>query len=215
MNRNQLSFALNIVLVIAVAVLYYLHFSSSKTCAGVDPVAGDSTALAKPHVLMPKEIKASKIVYVNTDVINEKFEYIRDLSNVARTKQESFENVYKRKAKDLQDRYQDFQQKGSQGLLSENQTRQAQEELAKGKAELDQMEATHQQMMEEMQIDNEKALKMLTDYIKDYNKSSQYNYILSYSSSPMSAVLGVNDSLDITNEIIEGLNLQYRAKKGK
>jgi outer membrane protein len=123
--------------------------------------------------------------------------------------------VYKRKAKDLQDRYQDFQQKGSQGLLSENQTRQAQEELAKGKAELDQMEATHQQMMEEMQIDNEKALKMLTDYIKDYNKSSQYNYILSYSSSPMSAVLGVNDSLDITNEIIEGLNLQYRAKKGK
>jgi outer membrane protein len=215
MNKNNLSVGLNIILVIAVAVLYYLHFSSSTTCPDKTIAVSDSAAASKPMVLLPKEIKASKIVFVNTDVINEKFEYVKELTTVAKANQQAFENAYKKKATALQNRYQEIQQKASQGLLSDNQTRDAQEELAKGKQELDQLEGKQQQMMEQIQGDNEKVLNMVMDYIKEYNKTSRYNYILAYSRSAMSPVMDANDSLDITNEIVEGLNAQYKAKKGK
>jgi outer membrane protein len=214
MNKNNLSVALNIILVIAVAILYYLHFSCNATCAAQGAAAADSTAVSRPTVLLPKEIKASKIVFVNTDVINEKFDYVKELTAVAKANQQAFENAYKKKATALQNRYQEIQQKASQGLLSDNQTRDAQEELAKGKQELDQLEGKQQQMMEQIQNDNEKVLNTVMDYIKEYNKSSRYNYILAYSRSAMSPIMDANDSLDITNEIVEGLNAQYKAKKG-
>lgn len=215
MNKNNLSVALNIVLVIAVAILYYLHFSSATTTTNTTAAVSDSTTAAKPVVLLPKEIKASKIVFVNTDVINEKFEYVKELTASAKANQQAFENAYKKKATALQNRYQEIQQKASQGLLSDNQTRDAQEELAKGKQELDQLEGKQQQMMEQIQSDNEKVLNMVMDYIQEYNKNSQYNYILAYSRSAMSPVMAANDSLDITSEIVDGLNAQYKSKKGK
>jgi outer membrane protein len=217
MNKNNLSFALNIVLVIAVAILYYLHFSCSTTCPGEGTTThSDSSVVSnKPIVLLPKEIKTSKIVFVNTDVINEKYEYVKDLSDVLKANQQTFDNAYKKKATALQNRYQEIQQKANQGLLSDNQTRDAQEELAKGKQELDQLEAQQQKLMEQMQRDNEKVLNTVMDYIKEYNKSSHYNYILTYNHSAMSPLMDANDSLDITAEIIEGLNAQYKSKKGK
>ena len=55
----------------------------------------------------------------------------------------------------------------------------------------------------------------LKDYIKEYNKSGNYNYVLAYSEGPLSPVLLANESLDITKDILEGINAQYRAKKKK
>jgi outer membrane protein len=213
MNKN-VSIVLNIVLLIAVAVLYYLHFSSQHKEMIADTSVTDS-AFSKPSVLLPKEIKASKIVYVNTDVLNEKYQYVKDLSDVAKANLQSLEAQYKKKATDFQNRYGEFQQKANQGLLSENQTKDAQEELGKRKEELDRMEGQQQQLMDQMQRDNEKVLKSIMDYIKDYNKSSQYNYVLAYSDKIIGSVLLANDSLDITEEIVNGLNAQYKARKIK
>ncbi|HET8963832.1 MAG TPA: OmpH family outer membrane protein [Chitinophagales bacterium] len=211
MNKTG-SLILNVVLLIAVALLYYLHFSSQHPVTMAAAAGSDST-VSKPVVLLPKEIKASKIVYVNTDVLNEEYQYVKDLSDVAKANLQSLEAQYKKKATDFQNRYNEFQQKANQGLLSENQTRDAQEELGKRKEELDRMEGQQQQLMDQMQKDNEKVLKSIMDYIKDYNKSSQYNYVLAYSDKIIGSVLLANDSLDITEEIVNGLNEQYKTKK--
>jgi outer membrane protein len=213
MNKNT-SLVLNVILLIAVGVLYYLHFSSGKTSSGPDAVS-DSASAVKPVVLLPKEIKASKIAYVNTDVLNEKYQYVKDISDVAKSNLEALEMSYKKKATDLQSRYEEFQQKASQGLLSENQTREAQQELEKRKEELDMMENKQQQLMNQLQVENEKVQKAIMAYIREYNKSSQYNYVLAYSDKMIGSVLLANDSLDITNDIVEGLNAQYKITKGK
>jgi len=213
MNKNA-SLVLNVILLIAVAVLYFLHFSSGKSVA-VETAAVDSTAAVRPPVLLPKEIKASKIAYVNTDVLNEKYQYVKDISDVAKSNLQTLEANYKRKATDMQNRYAEFQQKASQGLMSENQTKEAQEEIGKRREELEMMEAKQQQLMDQLQVENEKVQKNIMEYIKEYNKSSQYNYVLAFSDKIIGSVLLANDSLDITDEIVEGLNAQYRAKKGK
>jgi len=75
MNKN-ISLVLNVVLAIAVAILYYLHFASTPASNDVATHI-DTTAAAKPIVLTPKEIKESKIVYVNLDVLNEQYCFVQ------------------------------------------------------------------------------------------------------------------------------------------
>ena len=206
---------LNVILIAAVAFLYYLHFSSPNRTVDLTTKTTDSLQLAKPMVQMPKEIKASKIVYLNSDILNEKYDYVKDLTSAAQVKQGKLESAYQAKGQKLQKDYAEFQQKASQGLLSENQSNAAQEDLTKRKEELDQMEAQLQTLVEEIQKSNEEVRKTVVEYVKEYNETSKYNYILTYTSGPGGIVLLANDSLDITNEIVDGLNAQYKAKKKK
>jgi outer membrane protein len=211
--NNKFSTIITGGLIIAVAVLYYLHFSNCNKSCKVSS-GNDSTISAAAIVMSPKEIKASKIVYVNSDILNEKYEYVKELSTSAQAKQQRLELAYQRKGQKLQQDYAEFQQKASQGLLSENQGNVAQEDFKKRKAELDEMEAQLQTLVEEIQKGNGEVRKTVVDYVKEYNKKSQYNYVLTYTNGPGGVILLANDSLDITNEILDGLNAQYRAKKG-
>ena len=211
---KKISTIINVVLIIAVAILYYLHFSTcNKTCGSAKE--GDSTMTSKPIVMSPKEIKASKIVYVNSDVLNKEYDFVKDLTSAAQSKQQRLESAYQIKAQKFQQDYTELQQKASQGLLSENQGVAAQEDLKKRKEELDKMEAQLQTLVEEIQKSNEEVRKTVVDYVKEYNKNGQYNYILTHTDGPGGVLIYANDSLDITREILQGLNEQYKAKKGK
>ncbi|MCW3085155.1 MAG: hypothetical protein JWP12_2521 [Bacteroidetes bacterium] len=212
MNKN-FSVILNVILFIAVAVLYYLHFSCSGNCKTAEKTTLDSAAAAKPIVMSPKEIKASKSVYVNLDILNEKYEFIKDLSASAQAEQRALETKYQAKGQKLQEDYAEFQQKVQQQLLSENQVNTEQEAFAKRKEELDNLELQSQALAEKIQQRNDEANTNLREYIKEYNKKSGYNYVFAYSGSAASQILLVDDSLDITTEILEGLNNQYKAKK--
>jgi len=211
MNKN-FSYIMNIVLAIAVAVLYYFHFTQGSCSA--DTTGGtDSTAVSNSMVMSPKEIKEAKTVYVNLDVLNEKYQFILDLSASAQSEQRTLEAQYQSKGQKLQEDYATFQQKAQQGLLSENQINTENEGFARRKEELDQLEMKSQALMEKIQQRNDEANENLRNYIKEYNKKTSYNYVLAFSKSPASQILLVNDSLDITNEILEGLNSQYSASK--
>jgi len=212
--NSKFSSYLNVVLVIAVAVLYYLHFSNCGTSCS-SSAANDSAALQKPAVLMPKEIKASKIVYVNVDVLNEKYDMLKDLSTEMLGQQQRLESQYQAKAQKLQQDYAELQQKASQGLLSENQSATEQKNIMKRKEELDKMEYQLQALVEKTQKKNEEIRKTIIDYLTEYNKNSKYDYILTYTEGPGATILLTNDSLNITNEVLEGLNAQYKSKKGK
>lgn len=212
MSKNS-SLILNIVLVIAVAILYFLHFTQSPAAPAI--TAADSLANEKPFVAPPKDIKGSKIVYINSDVLNEKYEFVKDLTASAQARQQKLESAYQSKGQKLQQDVAEFQQKVQQGLLSENQATAAQDDLVKRKAELDGMESQLQALMDEIQKSNDEVRQNVVDYIKEYNKKGEYNYIMTYTDSPGGVILLANDSLDITKEILDGLNAQYEAKKAK
>jgi len=217
MSKN-LSVFLNVVLLISVGVLYYLHFSSAPKTAEVseNTTEKDSskTEIIKKIVQSPKDIKNSKIVFINTDVLNEEYQMVIDLTASLKYQKQALDTKYEKKAKEFEDKYVEFQQKAQQGLLSENQRIAAQNELMKQKDELDGMEVQLQNLVDKMQVDNDKVFKTVIDYIKEYNEKSNYNYILAYTSNALSPVLLATDSLDITSEIVQGLNDQYKANKG-
>jgi outer membrane protein len=199
--------------VIAVAILYFLHFSNPSSAELA--VATDSTAVEKPIVKAPTDIKASKIVFVNLDVLSEGYEFLKDVSASAQAEQNSLQTQYQSKGEKLQADYMAFEQKAQGGLLSDNQIQAEQEKFAKRKDELDQLQMKSEALGEKIQARTEEARKNLTDYIAEYNKSGNYQYVLTYSEGPLSPVLLADPSLDITTDILDGINSQYRAKKKK
>ena len=66
-----------------------------------------------------------------------------------------------------------------------------------------------------IQVDQKKMIDAVYAFVRDYNaKHQQFNVILkkSFSESP---VLYMDSTMDITREIIDGLNEEYRNVKGK
>ena len=66
-----------------------------------------------------------------------------------------------------------------------------------------------------IQVDQKKMIDAVYAFVRDYNANNQqFNVILkkSFSESP---VLYIDNSMDITREIIDGLNEEYRNVKGE
>ena len=58
---------------------------------------------------------------------------------------------------------------------------------------------------------NESLYSKLSSYLKEYNKGKNYTFILGYQKG--GGILFANDSLDITAQVLSGLNKQYEAEK--
>ena len=90
------------------------------------------------------------------------------------------------------------------------------EELTRRQQEFPMLQQKMMAQLQERQLeDNKKLLNAVYAFIKDYNsKNQKYNIILSRSYIS-SSILYADEGLDITNEIIKGLNQEYKDIKGK
>ncbi|MBN8702964.1 MAG: OmpH family outer membrane protein [Bacteroidetes bacterium] len=212
---KNVSTILNVVLLVAVAFLYYLHFSGKKSGISntTNTSTSDSTVNSTLTPLLPKEIKPNKIVFVNTDTLISKLKWVKDLEKEAEAKQGWLEKNYKDKAQKYQDDYLMYQEKIQKGLLSVDQAKAADEDMKRRGEELANMEAQLQELQYDIQKKNMALKKDVTAYLNEYNKNAGYNYVLSYSG--IGELLFANDSLDITNEVVAGLNEQYNQKNKK
>ena len=62
-------------------------------------------------------------------------------------------------------------------------------------------------LQEEQVKFNEKLFDKVSDYLKEHTKGKNYKIVMNYTKG--TGILYANDSLDITNEVLEGLNAQY------
>ncbi|HEV7231874.1 MAG TPA: OmpH family outer membrane protein [Bacteroidia bacterium] len=210
---KNLSLALNFVLLLAVAILYYLHFTSNTV------VSAKSAATVKKDTLVtlpvkPTEIKASDIVYVNIDTLDAQYQYILDNSKQIHARQSALEGEYARMTQTFQKEYDDFNKSAQAGALSG-------EALEKVKVQLEAeqnaiAEKQNQIRGLEMEVQRKQGdmLKKLADFLARYNSTAHYRYILPYSGNLTSVLFARND-MDITNDVIQGLNAEYKLSKQK
>lgn len=205
---QKLSLTLNALLIAAVAYLYFLHYSSDKTT--VVSVASDST-----HVeIKPKEIKPSSIVFINADTLTANYNVFKELKSQIEARHSALETQYNTKAQKFQKDYMDYQQRASQGQITVDQAKATEEALVKRKAELDEMEAQLGKVYDDMQQKNVEIQKKVMDYLREYNKNGAYSYIMTYTANGGN-ILYAKDSLEITKEIVDGLNAKYKEEKLK
>ena len=194
---KNFTLGLNIVLVLAVAVLFYLHFTSSKP---ITSSANTSKAFTSGSF---------RIAYFESDSIQSQFEYFNEVKSELDAKAQVNSKLLGDLKNTFASKYQELQ-KAAPSL--------SQAELANKQQELMQMEKAFQgkekMMGDEMQDEQFKKLqdvkKKIEDYLKEYNKDKGYAFI--FSSSP--DLMYLKDSVyDITPDVIKGLNSLYKKKK--
>ena len=211
---KNISLALNIALLLAVGFLYYKDFSGSKNETAVSAVNKDSTAAIAPPVVLSDLPKNMSFVFVNADSIYAKYDYAKKTKAILESKVAAYQRSYQAKTEAFQKEYQDYMQKAQAGAYTKEQGQVIEEGLQNKRDEIMAMEQNQDKVAGEMDNSNADVQKSVYDFLARFNKEHGYNCVLAYTKSG-GGVLGVNDSLDVTPQVLAGLNAEYKAKKGK
>lgn len=187
---------LNVVLLIAVGVLYVLHFSKS-----------DNLAEGSETIVQAGAGSNLQIAYVNSDSLLSKYDYFKDKAEELEAKRVKLEAEFNNRAQGLQSEFQNLQQTAQNMTMA--QAKAAEENLMKKRENLMQYQQSLQQQLvtEETKVNNELYDKV-SNYLNEYGKKNNFQLVLTYTKG--SGVLYANDSLNITNQVITGLNEAYK-----
>lgn len=201
---NKITNILVWVLLAAVIVLFVLFFSS-KGNSKVNPDATPAIVSAEGGL---------KIAYINTDTLMAKYQYALDLNQEIKAFQESKMKSAEQQMAKFQKDYEAYLKEGANMTLTQQKAKE--KELQDRAAKMQTLEQeVAMQIQEKTLSESEKMTNAIYAFIREYNLANQkFDLILakSFSSSP---ILYGNEGLDITNEIIEGLNKEYEAVKSK
>ena len=155
-----------------------------------------------------------KIAYVEIDSLLNNYNLCKDLNETMIKKQENVEVTLKEKMKDLDNEVRDFERKYQNNVFTPERAQQEQNRLIKKRQDL---EALQQRLMGELQQENDKNGIRLQDsiraYLKDYNKEKKYSFI--FSNQGFNNLLHADPALNITQEVLEGLNKRYVPAKAE
>ncbi len=190
---KNLSLVLNVVLLIAVVVLYVLHFSRGSDTEEV--TSGGAINLENPS-----------IAYINSDSLLSNYAYFSDLETQFNEKRNKLDAEYRNRAEGLQREIANFQQ--TAGGMTISQAKAVEEDLRRKQQNLMmyQEQLTQQLVQEESKMNSELYTKV-SDFLKDYGQNKNLQIVLTYTKG--SGVLYANDSLNITDDVLAGLNEAY------
>ncbi|MBP5548606.1 MAG: OmpH family outer membrane protein [Bacteroidales bacterium] len=199
---------LNGILLVGLILIYIFHFTGigakGKSLTNAD---------AKPPIATTDG--GLKIAYINTDTLMAKYQYALDLQKEIEKYRTAKENSYKQQMAQFQKDYETYVKGGGENMtLSQQQAKE--KELQERANRLQGLEAEYtQQIAEKTLTESEKMTKAVYNFIREYNAANQqFDLILSrsFSSSP---ILYGNEGMDITDEIVKGLNEEYKNVKAE
>lgn len=158
---------------------------------------------------------SGSIVYVQLDTLVNQYDMFNDLKSELESKVQNIQNDLQSKGKDFQTDASDFQNKINKGLLTRAQAEEQNQVLTNRQADLQNLS---QQKQYEIQDEQNKLLSDVVDaikaYLKKYNETKKYSLILTTSNSTNTVIAG-DTTLDITYDVLEGLNNEYVKNKNK
>lgn len=160
---------------------------------------------------------AGAIVYFNLDRVLEEYDMANDLRSVVETKVSGIQQELTRRSNKLEKDVKAFQDKIDKGLLTrsvaEVQGQKLQEQQANFQNYYNQKQ---QEMAEEQQVMLNQIADAIKTWLEEYNAEKQYAMIISTQGSVLPAPVAVaSEDLDITDDILEGLNAAYVKTKAK
>ncbi len=162
----------------------------------------------------PIEIAEGSIVYFQLDRILKEYDMANDLSSVVESKMQSIQEQMATRQKKLQKDYDAFNEKIQKGLMTQSTAQAQAEKLEKQKSELEQWANTKQnEMMEEQQVTMNQIMDAVQTFVTAYNEEKGYAMI--FANQAIAPIMTANSGLDITDEIIAGLNEEYVKNKNK
>ena len=195
-KMKNLSLALNAVLIVAVGILYYLHFKGNSA----------TTDFAGP---MP--VSSQGIVFVNSDSLLQEYDFYKDQKSKFETEQEKIKSELKSESDKLQKDAAVYQQQAIG--MTDTERQQKESELGMRQQRLMDKKDQLLSRLDAIQSgSSEELYTRLNDYLKTYNKDKNLQFVLGYQKG--GGILFANDSLNVTHQVIQGLNKAYAVEKG-
>ena len=161
-----------------------------------------------------KAIASGSIVYFDLDKVLDEYDMANDLRSEVETKVAAIQKDVNRRQKNLEDGINDFQNKINKGLMTSAAAADTQKKLQQQEANFQQYAQQKQaEIMEEQQVMMNQIADAIKTFVEQYNEDKKFALILSNQASV--PVIAGDPSLNITEEIIAGLNAQYVKTKNE
>ena len=202
-----------IVTLLAVLAFIQMFFIQCSTDNSEAAPAATETAVAteftNPAVAPACQIK---IAYVDYDSLLLNFNLAQEMQKELIRKEMSINNAIEKDRKSLQEEAATFEQKVQNNVFATQERAQAEyEKIMKKEQELVQRGQAMIAEFEETRIlKSNEVTQCIMEYIQEYNSDKKYDFILTKMGGNM---LYANEALDITKEVVEGLNAKYSTKK--
>ena len=157
------------------------------------------------------------IVFFNLDQVINEYDMANDLFSVLQSKLESIDQEVNRRGNKLQSDVNSFQEKVNKGLLTSSVAEAQYAKLQQQDQEFQQYAAQKQQeIYEEQSVMQNQIADAIKNFIDAYNAEKQYAMIIATQGAilPVPVVAG-DPELDITQDLIAGLNAEYIKNKDK
>ena len=185
---------------VAIGVLYYLHFTSCKSCSSRSP-RQSGAALSGSGV---------SIAYVNIDTLEEKYEFFKQKKAELEKRQKSIESILQKDAENLQREVYDLQQRAQ--FMTQSEGEAAQEKLMRKQYDLEAKQSQFgESLMSEKSKFNEELNQKLDSFLTEYNSDRKFTYVVTYAKGGF--ILYKDEAYDITSDVIEGMNAKFNEKK--
>ena len=201
-KTNKILIICNAVLLLGLIGIYVLHFTGGNNKSKVNTEA--TAPLQKEGGLT--------VAYVNTDTLLAKYQYAIDMEQELMAYKDQMERSGRQQMEQFQKDYENYLKTGSTMTLTQQQ---AKEEELKKRAE--KMQTLEQELtakiMERQMSENTKLLNAIFAFIREYNAANQQFDVILRQTFNDSPTLYLNPGMDITQEIVDGLNEEYKNLK--
>lgn len=182
-------------------------------CMGLMGLAscGNKEKQATETTTETEEVKELKIAYVEIDTLMAQYQFCKDYTELANIEGENIQRTLTGKQRTLEQHAAAMQKKyESNGFTSQEELTRAQQSLQTEQQALQELsERLQASFMEEQAKYNEEMRDSIQNFLKLYNKTKKYDFIMSKAGDNM---LLANPKYDITNEVVKGLNKRYKTK---
>jgi outer membrane protein len=192
---------LNIILTIAVGYLLYAQFNAKKPAK----IVTESTVKNTPAN------SDFRFGYFEMDSIEANFSMVKDVKTELSKKEETINTELDRMDKNYRDKVNDYQQKAKAQTMTQAQSEMATQDLMSTQEQMKNRKQALDQDYSDFMMRRMKDVKSkIEDFLKEYNKTKNYSYIVSYEQG---LFYYKDTAYNITADVIKGLNEMYKSKK--
>ena len=193
---KNISLVLSGLALAGVLALFVMQLKSTKKV--------ETAVVANPKVLEANG--GCKLAYVNIDSLELHYELLKSKREEFKRRQSQMESELQRSAQQMQSDIEQVQKKAQANSLTQSEYETAQKRIGQMQQSLEnRKQSMTEQLMKEQEDFNKDLKTRLDALLEDYNKTRHFDFILSYSGTG-SSLLYANKALDITKDVIDGMN---------
>lgn len=193
----------NIVLTVAVIILFFLHFEGKNKQVPARPLASQDTSFSART--------AQHIAYFEMDSIDDSYKYMKDAKEALIAKNQQVEDQINDLRMEVSNKIQEANQKGPSMSQAEQMAYSKEiDELTKKNQ--DKAQRLGQSLSMERDVQLQKVRDKIQQYLKQFAQEKGYTFIVGANENDF--FYYKDSALDITDELLSALNAEYDRENG-